>query len=90
MTRRQFRHGSRTSGVVLDYCREHGVWFDGAELESVVSFLRAHGHRSAEDPRGEPRAAPAPDDPLWLDDGRGAGWLLAALRFAGDLIARGS
>ncbi|MCZ6597750.1 MAG: zinc ribbon domain-containing protein [Planctomycetota bacterium] len=40
MLRRQFRHRSRASGVVVDTCRGHGLWLDHEELEHIVSFLR--------------------------------------------------
>ena len=34
---------ARVSGVVIDSCREHGVWFDADELRRVVEFVRAGG-----------------------------------------------
>ena len=40
MNRRAFRHGERPSGVVVDYCRGHGVWLDRDELERIVAFVR--------------------------------------------------
>jgi len=33
----------RRSGVVVDTCKEHGVWLDGGELRRVLSWLRAGG-----------------------------------------------
>lgn len=30
----------RTSGVTLDACRDHGVFFDAGELERILAFLR--------------------------------------------------
>ncbi len=42
MQRRMFRYENRPSGVVLDVCKDHGVWFDKGELESTLSFVRAH------------------------------------------------
>lgn len=30
----------RTSGVTLDACRDHGVYFDAGELERTLAFLR--------------------------------------------------
>ena len=41
MIRRQFRWRDKSAGVVLDHCREHGVWLDAEELERVLSFVRA-------------------------------------------------
>ncbi|MEM7310111.1 MAG: zinc ribbon domain-containing protein [Planctomycetota bacterium] len=43
MHRRNFRHGQRSSGVVVDYCRGHGVWLDHEELERIVDFVRTQG-----------------------------------------------
>jgi Zn-finger nucleic acid-binding protein len=33
----------RISGVVVDVCREHGVWFDPGELGEVLSFIERGG-----------------------------------------------
>jgi len=33
----------RISGVVVDVCRKHGVWFDGGELSEVVRFVESGG-----------------------------------------------
>ena len=35
-------HGRR-SGVVLDVCKEHGLWFDLDELRRVLAFISAGG-----------------------------------------------
>lgn len=40
MTRRNF--GLR-SGIIVDICPGHGVWFDHGELEAVMRFVRAGG-----------------------------------------------
>lgn len=39
MVRRQFRRGERLSGVVVDACRECGVWLDRDELPRILAFL---------------------------------------------------
>ncbi len=31
----------RKSGVLVDSCRKHGIWFDAGELRRVVAYLRA-------------------------------------------------
>lgn len=31
------------SGVILDSCRPHGVWFDPEELRGIVAFIRGGG-----------------------------------------------
>ena len=35
------------SGVVLDWCRNHGSWFDRQELQRIVMFIREGGLRKA-------------------------------------------
>jgi Zn-finger nucleic acid-binding protein len=37
------RQAAPRSGVIVDLCREHGVWFDGDELERFAAFARAGG-----------------------------------------------
>ena len=41
MQRRMFRHDGRGSGIVLDVCRDHGVWFDADELSHALAFVRS-------------------------------------------------
>ncbi len=33
---------ARISGVLVDVCREHGIWFDAGEIEKVMDFI-SHG-----------------------------------------------
>lgn len=40
MMRRNF---GRSSGVIIDVCAKHGVWFDRGELPRVLSFVEAGG-----------------------------------------------
>ena len=40
MTRKNY---AGRSGVVIDVCRDHGVWLDHGEVERVVAWLRAGG-----------------------------------------------
>lgn len=40
LTRRNFGGGS---GVIVDVCREHGVWFDAEELTAVLRFVASGG-----------------------------------------------
>jgi len=40
MNRQNF---ARISGVVLDVCRDHGVWFNHGELTLIVEFIREGG-----------------------------------------------
>ena len=41
MLRRQYKHRARPIGVVLDYCRDHGIWFDGEELGAVLTAIQS-------------------------------------------------
>jgi Zn-finger nucleic acid-binding protein len=38
---------SGCSGVVLDWCRNHGSWFDKNELRQIIAFIRDGGLRKA-------------------------------------------
>jgi len=35
------------SGVIIDWCKPHGYWFDRTELQKVVSFVRSGGMQKA-------------------------------------------
>lgn len=50
MTRRNY---ARRSGVILDMCRDHGVWFDADELPRIIHWVRAGGLARAERERTE-------------------------------------
>lgn len=57
MVRQQYARGS---GVVIDICRDHGVWFDADELQQVLSWI-ARGGTQAKNAwvlRGERRQEP--------------------------------
>jgi len=45
MTRRQYTSSGRASGVVIDVCKNHGVWLDHDELSRIIAFARENGHR---------------------------------------------
>jgi Zn-finger nucleic acid-binding protein len=34
---------ARSSGVIVDLCKEHGVWFDAGELPKIVEFIENGG-----------------------------------------------
>jgi len=40
MNRQNF---ARLSGVIVDVCKGHGVWFNHGELQAIVEFVRAGG-----------------------------------------------
>jgi len=43
---------SRGSGIVLDWCRDHGTWLDRQELQQIFSYVRGGGmQRSRESER---------------------------------------
>lgn len=46
----------KISGVIVDVCKDHGVWFDAGEIASVVGFIEAGGLRVAEERRARERA----------------------------------
>jgi len=37
------RNYSGRSGIIIDVCRNHGVWLDHAELEGILAFIRSGG-----------------------------------------------
>jgi hypothetical protein len=45
MLRKNFAGGQ--SRVIIDVCRQHGLWFDDEELAQVLAFVRASGGRAA-------------------------------------------
>ena len=52
----QRRNYARRSGVIIDVCREHGIWFDNDELQRILAWIRAGGmqkarHRAKEEER---------------------------------------
>jgi Zn-finger nucleic acid-binding protein len=46
---RRWRARSREgcSGIVLDWCREHGTWLDRGELQKIITFIKNGGLRKA-------------------------------------------
>jgi Zn-finger nucleic acid-binding protein len=34
----------RSSGVIIDHCRNHGYWLDAGELEKIAQWVAAGGH----------------------------------------------
>lgn len=43
----------RRSGVLIDRCREHGIWFDARELDAVLRWIEEGGEVLAEESRRE-------------------------------------
>ena len=48
---------ARKSGVIVDVCQHHGVWFDLHELEDLLRWLRHGGGRLAQHDVEAERAA---------------------------------
>ena len=40
MNRSNFAH---SSGVIIDICKQHGVWFDAGELPHIIEFIKKGG-----------------------------------------------
>lgn len=40
MNRSNFAH---SSGVIVDLCKQHGVWFDAGELPKIIHFINSGG-----------------------------------------------
>lgn len=34
---------ARSSGVIIDMCKQHGVWFDAGELPKIIDFIEKGG-----------------------------------------------
>lgn len=87
MNRRNF---AKSSGVIIDLCADHGVWFDADELRRVIQFIQAGGldaararesmyleeQRRAELFRARLGAATGPrlDHDTRRDDAEASGW----------------
>lgn len=49
-------HFGRSSGVIVDVCREHGLWFDRDELSNVLAWVRRTGQVNAVPPSSKGRS----------------------------------
>ena len=52
------------SGVLVDYCRDHGAWFDAGELRAVLAYAESGG---LGDTYRDPLVAPARPRPKTID-----------------------
>lgn len=58
MNRRQYAVGS---GVIVDVCREHGIWFDDQELAQIVDWIARGGQCAGRlDPTEQPKVEQPP------------------------------
>lgn len=46
MTRINFE---RVSGILIDRCRDHGIWFDATELDAVLRWVKLGGERVSDE-----------------------------------------
>jgi Zn-finger nucleic acid-binding protein len=53
------RNYARRSGVIVDTCNEHGLWFDAGELHALLGWMRRGGLEKAERLAKEEAAAAA-------------------------------
>ena len=62
------RNYGRKSGVILDTCAAHGLWFDRGELARVLGWIRDGGARKASAAADEQRRATARAGPSTLPE----------------------
>ncbi len=81
------RNYGRKSGVILDTCAAHGLWFDRGELDRVLAWVHGGGRRRADEAaererrhREAMRRIQAPEPPTETPVARAGG--------LGDLIGR--
>lgn len=79
MTRINFE---RVSGILLDRCRDHGIWFDATELDAVLRWIKLGGERVSDERRLDEERARAAQlkfkvEPKTPEDAR-------AVAFGGD------
>ena len=43
------RNYGRRSGVIIDICKDHGIWFDAEELPRILDWVRSGGQAKAEE-----------------------------------------
>ena len=94
MNRTNYGH---ISGVILDTCKEHGIWFDKDELRRVLEFIqkggldkvREHQIRALEDEKRLAIAARSATPPEWTNQHSLSGpGLFDLLEAMGGLIDR--
>lgn len=64
MAQRHFRFEGRATPIVIDDCKEHGIWFDAEEFEAALQVVRAHAQAMARHRRdGVSPNVPSSSDP---------------------------
>ncbi|MBL8182402.1 MAG: zf-TFIIB domain-containing protein [Blastocatellia bacterium] len=56
---------AKASGVIIDICKQHGVWFDASELQRIIEFIQKGGMSMARE--REKMALDAERDKLIFD-----------------------
>lgn len=49
------RQNYQNSGIVIDICRNHGVWLDHGEIQKIAEFMK--NRRDSDCDAGNPSAA---------------------------------
>ena len=47
----------RVSGVIVDVCKDHGVWFDAGEINAIIQFVEEGGMARASAKASRDKAA---------------------------------
>jgi len=79
---------ARISGVIIDSCREHGIWFDPGELEKIMEFVALGGLQKAR--QAEVERLKAEEQIARIRAGTTAGAESYAPRYPGGLEESGS
>ena len=85
---------ARVSGVLVDICKAHGVWFDRDELRKVAEFIQSGGLDRARVQRNEEldsearrlRIAAIPTGGSMGGSGDVPGWLMPSSGFSTGAI----
>jgi Zn-finger nucleic acid-binding protein len=86
------RNYGRKSGVLIDSCRSHGLWFDAQELEAILRWVRGGGEASArrrdqEEDRVKSRQERLARELEPLDEDWRTGYGRSTLLTLGDVLA---
>jgi Zn-finger nucleic acid-binding protein/ribosomal protein L40E len=84
----QRRNFGRRSGVIVDWCGEHGTWLDANEMEDIASFVFQGGLEGPQPAGAEPGYG-LPADPKHVAAMAAAERILAEERARGTAAGRG-
>lgn len=65
-----FKNYGSKSGVIVDHCKNHGIWLDGGELKHLLEWTKAGGKflpsnpSLAPAPQAPPQHSPQPSHPI--------------------------